>query len=279
MHYKAVSFSLKPTGNEIIEILYALLDGNGFEGILEEGPNTVAYVKSENFSLAALTELKSHFAKSGYRLEYSVKDIDNQNWNLLWEKNFEPVIIKDLCAVRAPFHPEFRDYKYQITIEPKMSFGTGHHFTTRLMIEQVLESNLSGKKVLDMGCGTGILSILASMCGAESITAIDIDSWAYENSVENITRNKVQNISVLMGGKDVIPVQKFDLVLSNINRNILADQFPEYARVMDSGSLIIVSGFLAEDIPFITEVASNTGYLKVLSRSLQEWALIMFEKI
>jgi len=279
MGYKAVSFSLNPAGSEFSEILIALLDANCFEGIIEENSTIIAYLNSANFNEHVILEIELSMANLGCQTDSIIKDIEDQNWNSVWESNFEPVIIGDKCLIRAPFHTEYPNLKYQITIEPKMSFGTGHHYTTRLMIEQILECELKGLKVLDMGCGTGILSILASMCGAEFITAIDIDTWAFENSIENTAKNNVQNVRVLLGGKESIPNLKFDLVLSNINRNILLDHLPKYASVTNDGGLILLSGFISEDIPVIKEAAINSGFVPVLEKSFGDWVLIMFKKI
>jgi ribosomal protein L11 methyltransferase len=279
MGYKAVCFSLNPPVNEFSEILCALLDFYGFEGIMEENSSIVGYLNSLNFIERSIDDIKLTMANLGCQADCTIKEIEDQNWNSVWESNFEPVTIGDICVVRAPFHSEYPNFKYRITIEPKMSFGTGHHFTTRLMIEQILACEMKGLQVLDMGCGTGILSILASMCGARFITAIDIDNWAFENAVENTAKNNVQNVRVLMGGKETIPNMKFDVILSNINRNILLDQIPYYARVTNAGSLILMSGFLNEDIPVITEAAMNSGFETLNNRSINEWALVMFKKI
>lgn len=279
MQYKSVGFSLNSSGNEFREILFALLDSNGFEGIMEEGPAIVAYIKSANFNEQIIAEIESAMTNLGCKTESFISDVADQNWNSVWESNFEPVFIKDICVIRAPFHSQYPNLKYQITVEPKMSFGTGHHSTTRLMMEQMLKCDLKGLKVLDMGCGTGILSVLASMCGATFITAIDVDFWAFENTIENIAKNNRQNVSVLMGGKEIIPSEKFNIVLANINRNILLDHFPRYAEVMDPGSLILMSGFLNEDVPVMKDAAKQSGFISITERSILEWAFIMFKKI
>jgi ribosomal protein L11 methyltransferase len=279
MSFKAVNFSIDPSRKEFIEILYAMLDANGFNGITEEDQTIVGYIYSANFKIELLTDIRSALSGIGCSLSWSIKDIADQNWNSVWESNFEPIVIQDRCAIRAPFHPEFPFVQYQITIEPKMSFGTGHHHTTRLMIEQMMDCGMKGMKILDMGCGTGILSILASKLGAASITAIDIDVWAYENSIENIAKNNIHNVRISLGGKEIVPDGKFDIILANINRNTLLDQMVVYSQVSDIGGILLISGFLNEDISILKKAALNAGFSHELTKSSENWALMMFKKI
>jgi ribosomal protein L11 methyltransferase len=278
MLYKAIYFILEPTTQEMVEILYALLDNLDFEGISVENNTIIGYIPAKRYEQQAIIALEKKLASLGCRLKWKVKDIPDQNWNYLWESNFEPVVVNTNCVIRAPFHPEFADVTYRITIEPKMSFGTGHHQTTRLMIGQMLKIDFKGKNVLDMGCGSGILAILASMRGASHISAIDIDKWAYENTIENAAKNKINNIEVLIGGREAIPVEKFDIVLANINRNILLDQITDYACVTHKKSVLLVSGILIEDIPKLKEAAQYAGLKFVETRLLDNWAMIVFAR-
>lgn len=278
MIYKALSFSLTPAEAKYIEILYALLDEKGFDGIFEEGNEIIAYIKSSQFVPDDISYLETKLSDLGCRLVWSVRDLEDQNWNKIWESNFNPVLINEDCVILAPFHDQFPDVKYRIIIEPKMSFGTGHHQTTRMMVEHILEYDFQGKNILDMGCGTGILSILASLRGAKQVTAIDIDKWAYENSNENAVRNNVDNIKILLGGRDVIPNEKFDIILANINRNILLDQFENYAGISDPGSLLLISGILNDDVQIMLNTALKHGYNYVKKKSLENWSLIVFRK-
>lgn len=278
MIYKALTCTLNPLTDEFSEILIAHLNQEGFEGIYEENNTLIAYIPDNIFNESVIHLIIGSMKDIGCNIDWVIEEIQEKNWNEVWESNFEPVIIDNRCVIRAPFHGEFKDFQYQITIEPKMSFGTGHHQTTHMMLDKILDLDLFDKKILDMGCGTGVLSILASLKGASHIIAIDIDHWAVENTIENVLRNHTDNITVVLGGKEKIPAEKFDLILANINRNILLDQINEYARVCIDSGLLILSGILLDDIDIITEKALENGFSLADKKSLNNWALLMFKR-
>jgi len=274
----AYYFTLQPHNIQNTEMLIALLDFYGFEGLTEEKEIIIGYIPAGKLPVNAIEEIKTSLAVSGCNLNYTFEEIAEQNWNKLWESNFDPVVIDSRCVVRAPFHREFPKVQYQITIEPKMSFGTGHHFTTRLMLEKILETDIKGKNVLDMGCGTGVLAILASLCGAETITALDNDKWAFENTFENIQKNNKQNIQVILGGKESIPDTRYDIILANINRNILLDQLTEYSQKITFNGLLIISGILKEDIEILKESAQKYGFKSESDKILCNWVMLAFRR-
>ncbi len=279
MSYSAIHIFLNPVSGEYADILYALLDVNLFEGITENDSGYIAYIPTDKLNLSLLDEIKHSLHEIGCEMKWTAEEIPDQNWNMLWESNFDPVIIDQKCVIRAPFHDKFSDIPLRITIEPKMSFGTGHHQTTRLMLEQMLCIDFNEKQVLDMGCGTGVLGILASLLGASLVYCIDPDRWAYENALENIARNSVSNIHLIQGGKEKIPERVFDVVLANINRNILIDQIPVYSTITKKGSLLLISGTLDDDSPLIRQTAGENQFTYVESRLLDGWKMIVFKRI
>jgi ribosomal protein L11 methyltransferase len=259
------------------EILIAWLGELPFESFEETEKGVAGYVPQKLFDHEQLT---ANLQESGLAesVVYKTSLIADQNWNAVWESNFEPVMIADRLYVRAPFHPAKADAEYEMVIEPKMSFGTAHHETTAMMLEYVLDTDWHDKYFLDMGCGTGALAILASMRGAASGAAIDNDEWAFENSKENLTRNNITNIAARLGGKEEIGEEQFDIILANINRNILLDQIETYNRVLRPGGLLFMSGFYKEDIPFITEAAAKFGISLQHQREQNKWVAVKMIK-
>ena len=210
-----------------------------------------------------------------FKISYVVEEIEQVNWNEEWEKNFEPIEVDDTCRVRAPFH-EYRDVKYDIVIEPKMSFGTGHHETTFMVIQHLLETDVVGKKTLDMGCGTAILAILAEMKGAQPIDAIDIDNWCYQNSIENAERNNCHYISVYEGDASLLAGKKYDVIIANINRNILLNDMQQYVDCLNSNGTLLLSGFYEEDIPFIDASCTEKGLTFVKKHQKNNWVALKY---
>jgi len=234
-----------------------------------------AFVAEGNYDETKLEEeVISKFAD----ISYSVSQIEQQNWNEVWEKNFEPMQIGDVF-IRAPFHESRPGVKYELIIEPKMSFGTGHHATTSLMILEILKTDFKDKTVLDMGCGTSLLAILASKLGAKNLLAIDIDEWAVENSIENCGRNNVSNIEVIKGDATGIKGRQFDIVLANINRNVLLEDMKAYASSLRPGGEILFSGFYETDIEVIQKEAEKNGFSLLNSDTLNQWAVVRFLKV
>ncbi len=278
MAYKAIHIYLDPLTQEFSEFLIALLDLYEYEGIHEREKIIDSYITFENFNLESLKEIQSSLLAMECRMSWDVEVIADQNWNKVWESNFEPVLIDTRCAIRASFHPEFREFTYTITIEPKMAFGTGHHQTTRLMIEQMLQLEFRNMKVLDMGCGTGVLGILASLMGASEVVSIDFDNWAYQSTMENVTKNHIKNLTAIEGNKNSIPSATFDIILANINRNTLLEQMKEYAQHTHQKSLLIVSGILEEDLNSIEAAADKAQFQLLKSNSLDNWIMMMFER-
>ncbi len=240
-----------------IDILVAELGDVGFESFTENPDGVEAYIQKKDWNTNLLDGIQI-LRSEEVSFSYEVKEIEQVNWNEEWEKNFEPIVVDGQVSVRAPFHKN-PQLKYDIVIEPKMSFGTGHHETTHLMIEHLLQMDLKGKKVLDMGCGTGILAIFSEMKGAADVDAIDIDSWCYENSLENVERNHCKNISVSEGDANLLKPQAYDLIIANINRNILLNDMLIYAKSLKENGTILLSGFYNEDIEKINEVAVLYG--------------------
>jgi ribosomal protein L11 methyltransferase len=278
MPYTAVHITLLPNTPDFAEFLSALLDIQTFEGITDTSEGYIAY-KPGDVEPGVMSEIEASLKEAGCSMKWVTEELPDQNWNSIWESNFEPVLINDQCAIRAPFHDKFSNYPICITIEPKMSFGTGHHQTTRLMIEQMLMFNFKGKKVLDMGCGTGVLGILSSICGACDIHCIDNDKWACENTIENISRNKTHNIKVFEGGKEAIPSEKFDFILANINRNILIDLMPHFKTATNQKSILMLSGIMVEDANMLKENASENGFKYLRTEIIDQWMMILFERI
>ncbi len=254
--YIEYNFILSPK-EPTTEILIAELGNAGFESFVESEDGVTAYIQKKEWNASILDDIFVLNSEE-FSIEYNQNEVAQTNWNSEWEKNFEAIQVDDLVSIRAPFH-EHPNLKYDIVIEPKMSFGTGHHETTHMMVQHLLKLDLENKKVLDMGCGTGILAIFAEMKGAKPVDAIDIDNWCYENSLENVTRNNCENISVYEGDASLLVAKKYDLIIANINRNILLMDMNVYANCLNENGVLLLSGFYEEDIPVIDAEVSKHG--------------------
>ena len=258
------------------EILIAELGEKAFESFIETETGISAYVQKELWSENILEDIQI-LDNSEFNISYTFEEIEQVNWNEEWEKNFEAIEVDGKCHVRAPFH-EKNNAEYDIVIEPKMSFGTGHHETTHMMIQHILETDFTNKKTLDMGCGTAILAILAEMKGAQPIDAIDIDNWCYLNSIENAERNNCKHISVYEGDASLLSGKKYDIIIANINRNILLNDMQQYVDCLNTNGILFLSGFYTEDIPVISESCTSKGLTYVKQFERNNWVALKFVK-
>lgn len=239
------------------DILIAELGAAGFESFVENETGVLAYIQKQEWSTSILDTV-SILNNPDFKITHTRKEIEQENWNATWEQNFEPILVNDTCLIRAPFH-EKSNVLYDIVIEPKMSFGTGHHETTYMMVQHLLELNVKDSTVLDMGSGTGVLAILAALRGATTVDAIDIDNWCYINAKENVERNSVGFINVYEGDANLLKHQKYDLIIANINRNILLEDIPKYVGCLKKEGRLLLSGFYLEDMALINEKCSAQG--------------------
>ncbi|MEZ4797414.1 MAG: 50S ribosomal protein L11 methyltransferase [Flavobacteriaceae bacterium] len=271
--YIAYYFKVEPL-QPAVEILIAELGYTGFESFVETDEGVNAYIQKEEWYEEILDDIQI-LSSEEFDISYNFDEIEQTNWNEEWEKNFNPIIVDDLCSVRAPFHEPF-DTKYDIVIEPKMSFGTGHHETTHMMIQHILKNDFTGKTVLDMGCGTGVLAILAEMKGAIKLDAIDIDNWCYLNSIENVERNHCKNIVVFEGDATLLEGKKYDVIIANINRNILLQDIEQYTKCLNKNGILFLSGFYKDDIKII-EAQCNKYMLKLVETlERNNWVSLKF---
>jgi len=264
---------------ESYEILVAELAELGYESFIEQNDYLQAYILSENFKENAIKELFENYREQ-FEVSYQIKNLQKTNWNEEWEKNYSPVEIAGKVRIRAIFHEPKPEFQYEILITPKMSFGTGHHETTSLMIENQLTINHQGKSVLDAGCGTGVLAIMAHFLGASAIEAFDIDEWAVENTQENIKLNHCSDIKVFQGTMNQIASQKpFDIILANINRNVLLADMPLYARNLKKEGYLLLSGFYENDTKDILEVAQKENLHFVSQKTKNNWVAMICQKM
>ena len=272
--YLEYSFKVHPA-TPGVEILIAELGQLGFDSFVEEEDGLQAYIQKgvlEDPDLSSLFILKN----PQFDISFNVREIEQVNWNAEWERNFEPIIVNDQCAVRAPFHDSF-NLPYELIIEPKMSFGTGHHETTWMMMNHMFEVDLKGKAVLDMGCGTAVLAILAEKLGANSIDAVDIDEWSVENSVENADRNNCGSINVWQGDIDSIPGEnRYDIILANINRNVLLSHIPTYRSLLNKPGILILSGFYKDDLTIVEGQCAGQGLAVSSKLEKNKWVAAKF---
>lgn len=273
--YIAYHFTVAP--KELgTEILIAELGEKPFESFVETENGCTAYIQK---SLCQDNLLEDIYILQSpeFTISYTVEEIEQVNWNEEWEKNFEPIDVDGKCHVRAPFHPK-TNAEFDIVIEPKMSFGTGHHETTHMMIQHLLEMNIENLKTLDMGCGTAILAILAEMKGAKPIDAIDIDNWCYQNSIENAQRNNCQHITVYEGDASLLKNKLYHLIIANINRNILLNDIKQYAECLHSNGIILLSGFYEQDIPYLDAACIENGLIFQKKIVRNNWASLRYIK-
>ena len=250
MNYIEYSFEVDQP-YPVNQILIAELGEVGFESFVENDSGVSAYIQKKDWYESILSNIQI-LESDEFKISFQKKEIETVNWNAEWEKDFKPILVDNQCTVRAPFHG-IPDTKYDLIIEPKMSFGTGHHETTHMMIQHILKNNFKSKSVLDMGCGTGVLAILAEKLGAENIDAVDIDNWCYLNSIENAERNQCKNINVYEGDASLLQSKKYDIIIANINRNALLNDISVYAQCLNPEGIVFLSGFYREDIPLIEE--------------------------
>lgn len=275
MLYKEVRFKVNPF-NPGVQILIAQLGEIGFESFIEEQDELKAYITAEAFSEHSIKTCQI-YNNPEFNVRYSIHDIEDINWNQTWENNFKPVKISEDCVIRATFHKPF-NVKHELIIEPKMSFGTGHHATTHLMLEELLEEDLKDKTVLDMGCGTGVLSILAEKLGAQEILAIDKDEWCFINTLENKERNSCSKITVKQGSQEQIK-GTFDVVLANINRNILLEQLPLYNKHLNKNAKVFISGFYHSDLESLSTLCGDLGLKYVKHKLKNNWVCAKYIKL
>ncbi len=257
------------------EILIAELGELPFESFVESEFGVTAYIQKQLWNEHILDELFI-LQSPEFAISYTIEEIEQVNWNEEWEKNFEPIDVDGKCHVRAPFHPK-TNAEFDIVIEPKMSFGTGHHETTHMMIQHLLEMDVRGMKTLDMGCGTAILAILAEMKGAGPIDAIDIDNWCYLNSIENAQRNNCTQIAVYEGDATLLKGKNYDLIIANINRNILLADMQSYVDCLNPNGVLLLSGFYNEDIPAIDDCCTTKGLTFVKKHERNNWVSLKYE--
>jgi len=275
INYIGYIFKVSPK-EPATEILIAQLGEEGFESFVENEDGVNAYIQEKDWNAEILKDIQILNSEE-FKITFEEEVIEQINWNSEWEKNFNQIQVDDLVSIRAPFHKN-PNLKYDIVIEPKMSFGTGHHETTHMMVQYLLQLDLTNKKTLDMGCGTGILAIFAEMKGAQPIDAIDIDTWCYENSVENVERNNCKHISVFEGDASLLMNKKYDVIIANINRNILLNDMPSYMNCLNDEGIILFSGFYQEDIPIIDAEVSKYGLTldKIIERN--NWVSLKYLK-
>ncbi len=282
MVYTELTFTLEPNTEAIADALISELATVGYDGFSYTDSGFKAYIPAAEFIPETLEtlELPNYFSKQCH-ISFTRQDIPDQDWNKIWEDHFTPILIDGQIQVRAGFHAPVPDTAYDIIIEPKMSFGTGHHSTTTLMLKTILElsEQFKDKRVLDMGCGTGILSIMASKAGAREVTGIDIDDWAFNNAMENIGKNGLHNIRIRIGDASLLQDEApFDIILANINRNILLDDMQAYHQKLIPGGCLIMSGFYQHDLPAIREKAASLGLRFAGMHEDQQWVAAVFYK-
>ena len=278
--YISYTFTVFPK-EPATEILIAELGYAGFESFVETENGVIAYIQKEEHHDAILNDIYVLKNKE-FKIDYTSEEIAQVNWNEEWEKNFDPILIDKTVYIRAPFHKKINNIPHDIVIEPKMSFGTGHHETTHMMVKHLLtlakENKTKGKTVLDMGCGTGVLAILAERLGAKKLDAIDIDNWCYQNSIENVQRNNCSKIAVFEGDASLLLNKKYDIIIANINRNILLNDMQTYLNSLSEDGILLLSGFYQEDIPVIDKEAGKTG-LKIHSiEEMNNWVAVRYQK-
>ena len=272
--YIAYDFNVSPK-EPATEMLIAQLGYVGFESFVEQDYGVTAYIQKQEWNSKILDDVFLLHSNE-FNITFEYNEIAQTNWNEEWEKNFNPIQVDDLVSIRAPFHANPL-LQFDIVIEPKMSFGTGHHETTHMMVQHLLALDLDTKKVLDMGCGTGILAIFAEMKGAKPIDAIDIDRWCYENSLENIQRNNCNHITVYEGDASVLK-EKYDVIIANINRNILLSDMKTYTDCLNENGVLLLSGFYKEDIVIIEDEVTKHGltFEKMIQRN--NWVALKYVK-
>lgn len=276
-----MSFRIDPFSEDNAEILMAELDEMPFESFTVEEPCLKGYIPKDSYSAHMLKLVLSGLDSLDFRVEFSATLIPPCNWNAVWEEQFTPIVVDGKCTVKATFHKGLKRTRFNITIDPKMAFGTGHHQTTYMMCRALLEneSAIKGKVVMDMGCGTAILAILAAKMGAAHTYGIDIDAVAAVSAFDNARLNRVsRHVETYCGDASLLQMGKYDVLLANINRNILIEDIPTYARSLKKGGLLVVSGFYVEDMPMISGVAANSGLEPVKSDSIDNWCCVRFVK-
>jgi len=278
MNYYELLFTTIVTEDYQQDLLINALGQIGFDTFEEVEFGFKAYIPVDDFDKAVLDATLDDYREM-FTFSYDITLIPQKNWNEVWESNFEPIIIKDKIYVRATFHAPRPEFAYEIVIDPKMAFGTGHHQTTSMMLEMLLENDMTGKKVLDMGCGTGILAIMASKSGAAAVTAIDYDPVCFESTIENSQLNKIFNVQTLNGSKEAIPAELFDVILANINRNILLDQLKRYSEVLKPDGELYMSGFYeTPDLDLIMDEARKYGIKYIIHKINNGWVAAKFIK-
>ena len=278
MDYYKITIEITPFEEWLRDVLVAQLGEIGFDSFVETDSGTEAFIQVNNF-----IETDLEFVLDSFQDDFSFSTkkelIKSRNWNEEWEKNyFKPLVINNECVIRAPFHTDFPKAKFEIIIEPNMAFGTGNHETTSMMVETILENNMEQKNVLDMGCGTGILGIMASMKGAKNVTAIDIDEWSFNGSNENAALNNIHKITVKQGDASLLGNEKFDIILANIHKNVLLNDMAAYCNVLNSNGLLVMSGFYTEDIHDIKSKAESLGLNDNGFKTKNNWVAYSFKK-
>lgn len=278
MRYNQVLFTCEPYSELATDILAAQLAEIGFESFLQGDEGLEAYIPLSLYNPDEIQKVVDDFPLE-VRITFCASVMEEKNWNEEWEKNyFKPITIGEQCCIHSSFHHPEGSFRYRILIDPKMAFGTGHHQTTGLILREILNMELNRKPVLDMGCGTGVLAILAAMKGAEPVTAIDIEEWAYNNAVENVELNGTAHVRVRNGGAELLGEESYEVIFANINRNILLRDLPCYTAVLERGGVLIMSGFYLDDLPRIREKADELGLLFTHFREMDQWVAATFVK-
>lgn len=275
MEYTEVRCELHP-GDDNADIAVALLSELGCESFQAADLSVSGWIQSQLLNPDDLKELQKDYPSIFVSLTYDV--VPDQNWNALWESNFPIAVIDKRCVIYAPFHEDVPHRRYSICIMPQMSFGTGHHATTALMARLLLDTDLEGRSVLDMGCGTGVLAILAYKKKAFPVTAIDVDEWAFNNAKENAARNRSRKIEVLQGDASLLEGKHYDVIFANINRNVLVQDLPTYSACLHETGLLFLSGFYNEDLPIIAQQALENDLSYVRHISEDNWVAAIFKK-
>lgn len=279
--YRQIRCEFAPCSETVTDIAAALLADVGFESFVPDGAGLTAYIKEELYQDGMTEQVLADFPIENVecKLAESVK-VEGRDWNSEWERNyFQPLVIDDSCVIHASFHKGYPKCKHDIVIDPKMAFGTGHHATTSLIIRQILSSDLHGKRVMDMGTGTGILAILCAMTGAGHVEAIEIDPFAHANALENVSANGHPEICITLGDASALPPSpSYDLLIANINRNIVTADLPRYAAALKPGGEMLLSGFYVDDCPLVEAISTREGLkLKGLTED-HNWACLRLVK-